>query len=327
MRYFRMYIQFENLRKIYSHECINQWFFIQYFKLKLFSIYDSKQPSKLMVFIPCILATCSNSVFFYLFLRKGGQRTVFEQILISHAICDFINGICVLPLFDIEFIFEFWPLGKEACMYFLTLDTITGTLSIIHVLYLSYVRMRCILAPKKYLQERIIRNNVKVLLLQWIILGTFFSAFFVPDIDENYVEYNCSLADDSIVVSFIYYVTFFIIPLSLPVASTIYILHHIKKINKKKKHNLFVPVSSSSSAPYSIKKSIFNNVQIKLSFIILVFCVGFAPSVTVWPIKYVCDSCISKKTYQICFIMAYLTSFTNPIIFLALNRNFFKKEK
>jgi len=101
-------------------------------------------------------------------LRREKHLTCFDKIYIGQAFVDGITGLLDVPLFHIENIFDYWPLGKSLGIYAACLDNTLNTIASLHMFYMSYVRMRSLLSPHTFYNERLIRSPTKSMLSIWL---------------------------------------------------------------------------------------------------------------------------------------------------------------
>ena len=107
------------------------------------------------------------STFLLIYLRRC-RKTVFDRILMAHAIVEFVIGLFDLPFYHIMSVFGFWPFSQLACIIWSTLDNSVNTIAIFHMVFLQYVRVQCIKNPKSYLQTVLIKHSIQVCFGIWV---------------------------------------------------------------------------------------------------------------------------------------------------------------
>ena len=111
----------------------------------------------------------ANVFTFFLILTRNRKKFVFDKILMAHAIVDFVVGGIDLPIYHIFTMFGYWPFGETFCILWNSLDCSINTIGMLHMLFMSFARVRSITSPKDYHQNVIIKNPSRVCLAIWVI--------------------------------------------------------------------------------------------------------------------------------------------------------------
>jgi hypothetical protein len=288
----------------------------------------------LAILLIIIMVTISNILAIFLLSRKSKTKTVFDKILISHAVMDLITGAIVLPNYFLIATFHFWPLSKGLCMFYVSLDNTMATLCTFHILYMSWVRIRCIKAPKEYTNEASVKYPINVIILMSILTLIFWLPVSIVLVNQFYEDGSCYIEFKPQFLSAIVILFGWIVPVIFIIIITIFIMAILieRKTIKKarfKATNKDRSSSSSTSNQESFNKAkskFISNPQVKLSIIISAFCIQYLPYSLVWLIVTFCNECVSDLLFEITYLMTFSASFTNPFILLVLNPSFFKSK-
>jgi hypothetical protein len=101
--------------------------------------------------------------------HKSGQMNVFDKVIIGHAFVDGLTGIISMPIFHVTSLFGYWPLTDIIAKVFATYDNNINTTTSLHMLYMSYIRLRSIQSPKHYLNEKLIKRPILMMVSFWAI--------------------------------------------------------------------------------------------------------------------------------------------------------------
>lgn len=248
----------------------------------------------------------ANLIVIIFILRKKQPKTIFDKILIGHSIVDGLTGLLDVPYFHIYSLFEFWPMGETMCFLWNSYDTNMNTITNLHMLYMTWVRIRCILAPKSYLNETIIKHPITVMILIWIIGFTIWvpiNSTIIGNLESN--NFQCAPPLNPSYLIIVLQLFFWFTPLFLILLLTLFVMYLIREKNKKK--GLIKTVSSanvteggvSTSSEFKIFKAIKNpryflskmfklNSQTKLTIIIATYLLQWCPSCIIALIDPVC---------------------------------------
>ncbi len=132
--------------------------------------------------------------------RHRKNKTVFDKIFIGHAFVDFLVGIFVIPLFCIYTLFGYWPLGKILCHFYISLDYTICHVGILHMMFLSYARLRSVISPKNFEYEFLISNAKMTIFGLWIVSAI----LWIPSVNLitslNYQSRECMFTFDPIFI-------------------------------------------------------------------------------------------------------------------------------
>lgn len=156
--------------------------------------------TNLFYFIFCLSTASLNLAVIYLINRNRKTKTVFDKIFIAHAFVDFLVGIFVIPIFCIYSMFGYWPLGKISCHFYISLDYTICHVGIMHMMFLSYARLRSLISPKNFQNEFLISNVKLTVCGLWSI-----SAFlWIPSVNLitslNFKSRDCLFTFDPVFI-------------------------------------------------------------------------------------------------------------------------------
>ena len=137
--------------------------------------------SSLLSILLIIGTIISNSLVIMLIKRNSLKLTIFDKILIGHSIVDGLTGLIAMPFYHIYFVFGYWPLGTIIGKLWSSFDNSINTITNVHMLYLSWSRLRSIQYPRSYNAEFLLKRPnllmVTIWFLSFIISGSYSSYF------------------------------------------------------------------------------------------------------------------------------------------------------
>ncbi|NXU21541.1 HRH1 protein, partial [Pardalotus punctatus] len=99
-------------------------------------------------------------------------QTVGNLYIVSLSIADLIVGMAVMPLNIVYLLSRGWPLGLEACLFWLSMDYVASTASIFNLVILCMDRYRSVQQPLKYLKYRTKKRASLMILGVWLLSFT-----------------------------------------------------------------------------------------------------------------------------------------------------------
>ena len=299
--------------------------------------YLNKALPRTLFFVLVIFVTIvANLVCIVLLTKKIKVKSVFDKIIIAHAFVDLVTNTIALPSYLFFSTFGYWPFGEFMCYYWVVLDNGTCTCTILHFIFMSYARLRCIFAPRTYDNEILIKYTYITVAFLWLFSGGFWIAVSVTMIRNNYIDGNCFLPYDPPVIAILIMILGVILPLLFCIGVTIYMSVNISKTKKFKKKgekavaNAKVEEKKKLSELLllkivNIKKLVFENAQVKLSIITTIFVSLYLPFPTSWVINSIYP-CVPDAWLDAFYLMSYCNSLVNPVVLLILNFKFFQKQ-
>ncbi|NXQ55446.1 HRH1 protein, partial [Anthoscopus minutus] len=99
-------------------------------------------------------------------------QTVGNLYIVSLSVGDLIVGAAVMPLHIVYLLSSRWPLGLEACLFWLSMDYVASTASIFNLLILCMDRYRSVQQPLRYLKYRTKMRASLLILGVWLLSCT-----------------------------------------------------------------------------------------------------------------------------------------------------------
>ena len=116
-----------------------------------------------------IIATIfGNSLVILAIIRDKKLRRVGNIFIVNLAISDLLVGIIVTPLSLVYQINVTWPFGRHLCNFWISIDIICCTASILNLCVISYDRFHAISHPLKYAKHRTAKRAFILISVVWI---------------------------------------------------------------------------------------------------------------------------------------------------------------
>ncbi|NXN90440.1 HRH1 protein, partial [Bombycilla garrulus] len=96
-------------------------------------------------------------------------QTVGNLYIVSLSVADLIVGAAVMPLNIVDLLSPRWPLGLEACLFWLSMDYVASTASIFSLFILCTDRYRSVRRPLRYLKYRTKMRASLLILAAWLL--------------------------------------------------------------------------------------------------------------------------------------------------------------
>lgn len=258
---------------------------------------------------------------FTLIYRKSDKKIIFDILFMSSTVGDFTTGLLDFPIYHLYFILDYWSFSELFCIVWRTIDSVSNTTTIFHMLFLSWVRAQSVLKPKTYLNNIVMRNPIKIICLIWI-------ASYLLCIPVNYfytsIDYNsggCEIKYKSSYVEFI----FAFILLFVPLLSIIILTLITTTVLKTKKGNLINSFKRtghlSSNRTVKPRRSKKLKPEIKLLIIIVAFLIQWIPTCALWMLDSICN-CVPGLIKKISYLLTFTESLVNPVLVLILNSRY-----
>jgi hypothetical protein len=280
-------------------------------------------PLTIAVLVIMIGSVLLNPAVIILLTCKGKCKTVFDDILTSHAVINFLAGSVDLFFYLIAWLFSAWNFGKYTCVFWLALDNMLATSEIIHVLYLGWVRVRCVLKPKSYTKDLMVKHSTWVLVSAWLAPLALWLVPIVKQIDSTFGDQTCEILLIPSVLSAVVVFVSFIAPLVLIAVSTVFIVIKLNASeNRLARGRSTQPRRNSSLRRRSSSQRGFHvhfQTQRKLSVIISVFLLQYSPYSIMWFVDILCSDCVPSLLYTALLLMTFTPGLTNPLLIIVLN--------
>ena len=185
-------------------------------------------PLTIIDFSMVSITTIANMYLIYLLVKKKCTHLVFDRIFISHAFNDLITNLLDLPMYHFILIFKMFPFGKYACAYFLIIDQSTSTIDILHFIYMSYARIRCIKAPLQFTNEVCIRYSNQILASIWVVCILFWTPIVYVYNFSDYIEGSCNIDFKNPYLTIFYIFISYHLPLAFTIGATSFVILSIR---------------------------------------------------------------------------------------------------
>ena len=269
------------------------------------------------------------------------EITVFDRIITTHAMLDLLVCLIDFPFMITPLYFNYWPFSKWMCIIWVSYDNSLCMLEILTVLLMSWVRLRCIQAPRSYASDVIVKHIYAFIASMWLAVVAFWTAVSTYMLMHNFDQAACYLNFEIKSVSILVVIVAFLGPLCSIVAVTIcidIILYKKKRAVSQQKSTSEVSVNHPNNAPKShqisphksnanIKKKFHFSPQLKLSIIIAIFCIQYMPYYITWFTSVICSECVSTSLYNTLFLLSYFPSIVNPVVMFILNKSLLQRFK
>ena len=261
-----------------------------------------------------------NSVVFYLFLKRKSLRTTSNYPLFSLALCDFLCGLVVIPLFTILY---FTPLVESFKIKFYlgflvtVLHNFVAIATVYHIVVVTAERYMAIKVPLKH---RMIHKKCihKVLATVWICS---LLVSFIPFtwIDKLYPVFHpvCS----KLLLGFTVFclVLALIVPYSFLVFAFVNMFRAIngassngsRKANFERRRHSLVQTKSTSERKCLLLFSIMASV----------FLLCWIPWFVIFLLNQLPNSSMAVPS-EVAVLIRYMTSVVNPLLYTFLKRDF-----
>lgn len=110
-----------------------------------------------------------NSLIILSVIQVHKLKTPANYLIVSLAVSDLLVGLIVMPLAIIPEVLTAWPLGKDICVTWVTLDVTLCTASILHLMMISIDRYKIINDPYKYSERRTGKLMVVFIAVAWVV--------------------------------------------------------------------------------------------------------------------------------------------------------------
>ena len=272
----------------------------------------------------------ANCLVFSMIYKKKDKKAVFDKILMAHSIVDFVVGAIDLPFYHVFTVFNYWPFSEVLCILWNSLDTALFSISMLMMLYMAFVRTMSIVRPTTYLTNIFVRNTFVMTSMVWFVSLFYWGLINTFYVTIDYSYGNCSIPYNPLFTQFLYFFFGVFIPLCLIIILTVYVALEINKKQKIKRQNHKVKkkdtaTTSASANPATnkskIKKRFRLTPETRLTIIVTVYIIQYAPSCFIFLINSLCG-CIPNEVSTFTYWLTYTASLTDPITILILNPNY-----
>jgi hypothetical protein len=258
-----------------------------------------------------------------LWFRKTGKLSIFNKVLIGHAFVDGLTGLIDIPLFHISSIFGYWPLPRIIAEFWAIYDSNINSTTSLHMLYMSYIRLRSIQSPRHYSNEFLIKSPALMMLSFWAVsLLTWFIIVVIIGLNE----FSLSVAFDEKTryIQFAIYFIGWFLPLMLILIFSIQIIKYLvlksqRTTNQRQMINNSRDLMTITNNPTidTNKTSINDSKKLRLKkvfrfkpqtiFLIIIstFWLQWIPPCILTLIQPICNDCINIDLYNDIYWLTY----------------------
>lgn len=268
-----------------------------------------------------VVSLILNIVVLSMIFRKKGHINEFDRILIACLIAHLISSGVDLPIYQVYFVFNYWPLDKVMCLFWSTLDSSINSVIIFNMLYLSWVRLVSFKKPKKYLELFYVRKPLTCIFAIWMIIISFYvciNYFFIVD---SFKKSSCSIVYKPFYLEFIFNFVLIFLPLFLIILIVLYTIKVIRLKGAFQLHEKFssdqTQHSSSSNKPN--KRSL--KARGKLSIMVVFFIMEWLPPLVIILTNTFCG-CIPFRWEKKIYFLTFSGALIDPILIMILNSRY-----
>jgi hypothetical protein len=171
---------------------------------KCYGYFYNQAPSvsilQVLLFIGAFLI---NFLVIILLYTRPIKISIFDQILIGYCLVNGITGIVDIPFYHVAYIFGYWPFGGIPSRLWVIIEEFLLNLSLfyyvflkicikasydnninfttsMHMLFISWARLRSIQAPKSFDKELLLKKPIVIMVCIWTVgLGFWASTSFL----------------------------------------------------------------------------------------------------------------------------------------------------
>ncbi|CAF1100191.1 unnamed protein product [Brachionus calyciflorus] len=244
------------------------------------------------------------------------NQTIFDKILISHCVVDILTGTIDFALFYISTIFPYWPFNRLTCIFYYSIDNVLATVEILHMIFMSWVRLRSILSPVKFKDDLIVVHWYLFVIIFYILACIFWVPMAVIYISKDRNERVCSFNLNSKLFSGVIVLIGWVVPIIIVLIVSFYMIYFL---NKRDKINLTKSSINSTNLKSTKYRKVQLRSQIRLTIIILPFCTQYLQYSLLWLLSIFCARCISNDSLIKSYLFGVSVVITNPLILLIFN--------
>lgn len=262
----------------------------------------------------------TNSVVLFLFIQKKSLRTVSNYPLFSLAICDFVCGFLVIPLFIVSFsgLITSHSIGFYVGFLLTVLHNFIAILSVFHIVVLTAERYLAIKFPLKH---RVLgRNYMRKMLVGGWICSLLVCCIPFTWVDKIYPVFQT----ESLKLLLGFTISCLVLFLVLPYIFLIYAFTTMFKVI-----NRSLAKSFSTKSAVHFRKRIDMNGERKCLLLFVIMAFVFLLCWLPWYVTFLLvqlDQKFELSTLEIlskvALIIRYLTSIINPLLYTFIKKDF-----
>jgi hypothetical protein len=271
-------------------------------------------------------AVIANIIIVNIIYFKSARLTSYDKILMNHCFIQGFTALVDVPFFHINAMFGFFPCGRVLGLLWAIYDNNINMTTNFNMLYMCWVRWRCIAAPKSFNSEFIIRKPITMCCLIWACgLGTWtiISTRFGIMPDTFAVQFNPSFLKN------ILNIFFWLTPLLLISILSVFIFVRLNKASKNKKalaknktlENTTTHKSSTlSKTSHKKKKEASMTPHIRFLTLIIIYQIQWYIPCLLVIVDGSCN-CVSPDVLTSIYWLTYSVLLTDPIFIYILSPN------
>ncbi|XP_065662186.1 muscarinic acetylcholine receptor M3 isoform X2 [Hydra vulgaris] len=304
------------------------------------------------------ITTAANICVFIAYFRNQNLQTPSSWLLLSLAVADTWVGAVSINFFTVYLVYEYWPMDRLVCNFWLSTDYWCSHASVINLLVISVDRYLMVRTPYTY---RFMRNGVR---LKYAIFFAWFVSFILSVpwiISYPYIVGKQEVPNNMCYIQFLKQSVFmtiftalsaYYIPLLIMFVMYFRIFTFLRK-RKQTANNLKCPnvlnesVASPSGHVSVLQKNIssvendkkfcltfqalpkikyknHNKAKKLLILIILAFSITWLPYHVFAVIFPFCKKCVTVSLWKFGYLFCYVNSLINPFCYAFGNRKFAK---
>lgn len=290
-----------------------------------------------------LLAVVFNTLVIVILARKPPTKmTVFDRLMIAHCVVDGLTGLVDVPFFHFQSVMGFWPFGRIPSLLWTSYDNGINVITNLHMLWMTFIRLRSISVPSSFEKELLARRPVLVSALIWSIGFVIWAPItFYFGVDE----FTTLITIPYLYIEAIFIFITWFIPLVMIILFAMLIILILNKRRLRKRFSishdttnhqnhrtitLKAPTHSSSlvvvkrTRVFRLKqnlKTLFSlGPQTRFQIIIAFYCVQWFPSCVIAIIDPLCR-CVPTQVSSSIYWLTFTVCFTDPLVILLLNPN------
>lgn len=275
------------------------------------------------------LITISNVIVIVsLSVQTSSQSVIFDEILIGYCIVNGITGLIDMPLTHFSYVFQYWPLGSTLGEIAVIMDNGLATVTLLHMAYLSFVRMEAVKLPGTFKHNFIIRRPIIVMPILWIC-GFLYWTIVV--LSFGLVDYSISINYQPAKIQLLFSFIGWFLPIGVIMGLAIYLIVLLRRFSATRQK-----MKPSTSRGY-INRDLCDfhlhlhlrrplnrisslDAETRFQILIFTFLVQWLVSNIITVVQPFCE-CIPQWMIEMCFFLTYLVCLTDAILILLLNSN------
>jgi hypothetical protein len=186
---------------------------------------------------------------------------VFDKILIGHASVDWCTAVFNISWKHFVDVFGYWPFSYSFGIFWAIYDLSQHSVTALHMLYMSWIRLRSIQNPNNYKTEFIAKYPIIIMISFWLGSIIIWSCVVIHyGIVEYGTDVNLSESDTIVnaLLRFFFWALFLLITLILSIRIIMYL-----KVREKKRREITMRIDNQTRVLNTTKNSTAHTVATK----------------------------------------------------------------